>query len=87
MQTTTDDFPFVMFAVDGSNRIYVFRDEVGDRFYYTPIAGWRKRADVPVKDLPRDDGTFRDRFVYHDDRWWPDAQAALLLVKAIGKYL
>ena len=35
-----------------------------------------------MKDVPPDDGTFRDRFVYHDERWWPDAQAALLMVKA-----
>ena len=86
-QETTQDFPFVMIAVDGSNRIYVFRDEVGDKYYFTPIAGWRKWPHVPVKDLPPDPATFRDRFVYHDDRWWPDAQAALLMVKAIGKYL
>ena len=85
METTTD-FPFVMFSRDGSNKIFVFRDYEGDKYFYTPIAGWRRWADVTNKDCPPDDGTFRDRWVYHDERWWPDAQAALLLVKAIGKY-
>ena len=40
-----------------------------------------------MRDLPPDDGTAMDRYVYHDHRWWPDAAAALLLMKAIGKYL
>ena len=45
METTTD-FPFVMFSRDGSNKIFVFRDDAGDKFYFTPLAGWRRWADA-----------------------------------------
>lgn len=85
-QETTHE-PSVFITVDGSNHIHVFRDGEGGSFYFTPRAGWRKWDDVPVRDLPPDDGTAMDRYVYHDHRWWPDAAAALLLMKAIGKYL
>ena len=89
METTQDlnDFPIVQIAVDGSGRIFIMRNEPGASWYFTPLAGWRTFVDVPMKDVPPDDGTTRDRFVWHDERWWPDAAAALLMVKAIGKYL
>ena len=67
--------------------IWVLRDGEGGSYYYTPIAGWRRWDDVPVKDCPPDDGTMHDRWEWHDHLWWPDAAAALLMVKAIGKYL
>ena len=68
---TTQDFPIVMIAVDGSNKIFVVRDGEGDSYYYTPIAGWWKWADVPLKDAPGPEG-HGDGCVYHNDLWWPE---------------